>query len=127
MDAAHVWMDDTEADVCADNQVYSRFLRALAAISAGSFDPQGIAEVWDSDEGPIAVSFTLAGTRHELHPAYKDDWMDLTILETINTQLSTHQFACWGIDQLALVVCLPRDALMAFKSSELLPPDCLCE
>lgn len=27
MDAKHVWMDDTEADVCAENQVYSEFLR----------------------------------------------------------------------------------------------------
>lgn len=127
MDARHVWMDDTEADVCAENQVYAEFLRALAAISTGSFDPQSIAEVWDSDEGPINVSFTLAGARHAVHPAYSDDWMDLDILASINTLLSTHQFACWGMDQTAIVVCLPRDALEAFKSSELLPLEWLCE
>ena len=114
------------ADVCAENQVYAEFLRALAAISSGSFDPQNIAEVWNSDEGPITVAFTLAGARHDVHPAYSNDWMDLDILAPINTLLSTHQFACWGMDQTAIVVCLPRDALKAFKSSELLPLEWLC-
>ena len=125
MDTRHVWMDDTEADVCAENQVYCEFLRALAAISRGTFDPQDIAEVWATDEGPITVSFTLAGARHEVRPTVNDDWMDVGVLASINSLLSTHQFACAGIDQVALVVCMPRDALQALKSSDLLPLECL--
>jgi len=50
-DAKHVWMNDVEADVCAENRVYCEFLRSLATISEGTFDPQGIEESWQTDSG----------------------------------------------------------------------------
>lgn len=124
LDDRHVWMDDTEADVGAGNQVYCEFLRAMAAISRGSFDPRDIAEVWDSATGPITVSFTLAGSHQQVQPACRDDWLDVDILAAINRMLATHQFACWGIDQMALVVCLPRDLVAAFQNEGLLPAEC---
>lgn len=125
-DANHVWMDDTEADVGAENQVYREFLQSLAAISGGAFDPQDITERWAADTGPITVAFTLAGVRHEVHPAHVDDWMDLEILASINALLPTHRYECWGLDQVALVVCLPRDAMASLVRSDLLPAECRC-
>src|SRR5204863_9388420 len=41
------WADDPEADVCAENEVYSEVLPQWAAISHGAFAPNGITEHWE--------------------------------------------------------------------------------
>jgi len=50
----------------------------------------------------------------------------MDILTSINPLLSTHRFAYWAFDQVALVACLPRDVLLAFENSDLLPKEYLC-
>lgn len=83
-DRNRTWWDDTEMDVGAGNKIYEETLKEWARISRGAFNPQNINETWKSESGPIQVSFTLDGARHEFHPVYQGDWLDLTILEDVN-------------------------------------------
>ena len=83
-DPARVLWIDLEADVSEDNQIYVATLDQLEAISAGAFAPVGVAESWASETGPVTVSFDLDGARHELTPAYLEDWIDPGILVGIN-------------------------------------------
>jgi hypothetical protein len=83
-DSDRVWWHDLEADVVDENQVYVSTLGDWAAISVGAFKPSEITETWASDSGPVTVAFSLGGEAHELHPQYLEDWIDPTILGSIN-------------------------------------------
>lgn len=111
-DATRVWWEDTEADVCATNQVYVETLRAWAGISRGAFSPQDVTETWESDEGPITVRFTLDGVERTLHPECLDDWLDLEILVPLNDWLrhTGYAFELYeAFDQTAFIVVLTPD------------------
>jgi hypothetical protein len=111
-DSARVWWEDTEADVCAANQVYVETLRAWAGISRGAFSPREITETWESDEGPITVRFTLDGDERTLHPEYLDDWLDMEILVPLNGWLrhTGYAFELYeAFDQTAFLVVLTPD------------------
>ncbi|HEY0443720.1 MAG TPA: hypothetical protein VGC90_05830 [Candidatus Limnocylindrales bacterium] len=108
-DDAHVWWRDLEADVDESNKVYEGAVEEWAAISRGAFAPTAIEERWASPTGPVTVAFTLNGTRHELHPAYLEDWIDPTILEPINALIASsgRQFEAYrAFDQTLFVVAL---------------------
>jgi hypothetical protein len=108
-DGTRVWWEDTEADVCAANRVYTETLRAWAGISRGAFSPQEITETWESEEGPITVRFTLDGHERVLHPEYADDWLDQRIVVPINRWIrkSGYAFEMYdAFDQTAFVVVL---------------------
>jgi len=103
-----VWADDQEADVCSENKVYEEVLAQWAAISRGAFAPSAITEKWDSEKGPVTVSFQLNGQLVSVLPRYNDDWIDMEILLQINRLIGTsgYQFECTDLGNRALVLCL---------------------
>lgn len=103
-----LWID-LEADVVGENQVYVTTLADVAAISVGAFEPSDVVESWAGESGPISVTFELGGTRHELRPAYIDDWIDPTILVPINALIAPtgRRFELYkAFDQTAYVMAL---------------------
>jgi hypothetical protein len=92
----HVWADDPEAGVCRGNQVYCHVLAEWSRISHGTFLPSEIQEYWETENGPLIVSFSLGNTRLSIDPIWNDDWLDLTILQQINELIvdSGKQFVC---------------------------------
>ncbi len=78
---------DLEADVCADNKVYSSLLAEISKASNGNFLPSDIEEIWNSEEGPIKVSFDSNGQIIIFEPEYMDDWIDGRIFEVINKEM----------------------------------------
>jgi len=78
---------DLEADVRAENQVYIYLLEDFAKASDGHFSPIGIEETWESDEGPIQVSFTSNGSDITFKPEYMDDWIDGKVFDVINAEM----------------------------------------
>lgn len=110
-DSTRVWWGDTEADVCAGNQVYVETLRAWSGISRGAFLPEDIIECWESDEGPISLTFVLDGAERTLRPAYLDDWIDMEIVVPINDWIrhTGYAFEVYkAFDQTAFVVVLTQ-------------------
>jgi hypothetical protein len=108
-DAARVLWIDLEADVTEDNQIYVATLDQLEAISAGAFAPVGATESWDSGTGPVTVSFDLDGARHQLQPAYLEDWIDPGILVGVNALIGDggRRFELYrAFDQTAMVLAL---------------------
>lgn len=92
LDEESTWQGDTERDVCEENQVYVKVLPEWAAISDGTFHPTDIEETWESDEGPVTVSFNHGGRRHTVYPKYLDDWMDIGILDQINSIVESKSY-----------------------------------
>jgi len=108
-DPARVLWIDLEADVSEENQIYVATVDQLETISAGAFAPVGVAESWASETGPVTVSFDLDGGRHELTPAYLEDWIDPGILVGINERIADRgrRFELYrAFDQTALIVAL---------------------
>ena len=108
-DANRVWWQDLEADVLDGNDVYEWTLGGWSAISAGTFMPENVVESWASETGPVTVAFELAGEPHVLTPAYLEDWIDPTILTSINALIAPagRQFALFqAFDQTAFVMAL---------------------
>jgi hypothetical protein len=111
-DQRRVWTGDPECDVCAENRVYTEVLREWAKISDGVFDPTNIEEVWQGEEGPVAVHFTLDGQRHTLHPTWAHDWLDLDILASINRIIGKigKEFVCASDVNFAVVFVLDGES-----------------
>ena len=108
-DAARVLWIDLEADVADRNQIYVSTLEQLQGIGAGAFEASAVEERWESENGPVTVAFDLGGARHELTPAYLEDWIDPGILTSINTLIadSGRRFELYrAFDQTALVMAL---------------------
>jgi hypothetical protein len=103
-----VWADDTDADVCRRNEVYSTVLPQWARISHGSFAPMDITESWESERGPITIRFRLGEYQTSVSPDYLDDWIDLGVLQQINGLIlsSRRQFECAVDGNFALMLCL---------------------
>ncbi|MEW9701975.1 stalk domain-containing protein [Paenibacillus sp. SI8] len=127
-DTDRVWMEDTEADVGQGNDSYVQALKNWSAISRGTFKPTDIVEKWESEEGPITVTFTLNGQKKSVHPLYMNDFLDTEILKEINILIrdSGYQFAEVVIDQEVFVTVLTaeekqniqKDRFMDFVSFE---------
>ena len=108
-DENRVWWEDTEADVCSGNGVYKRTLKEWAAISRGVFSPANIQEDWESEDGPVTITFTHDQQTVQLHPQFLDDYIDISILPQINKLIysSGMEFAVYKVfDQTAFVVVL---------------------
>jgi hypothetical protein len=118
-----VWADDPEADVCAENEVYSEVLPQWARISRGAFAPSGITEHWDTDGGPITLSFQLGGRQASVSPNYQNDWIDLEALRQINELIapSGRQFECAVDGNFALVLCLAPEQKTTMRTQRQLP------
>ena len=89
----------------------------MGFISRGAFSPDNIEETWESEKGPIWVSFTLNGTQHRIHPEYLNpgpDFIDVSILRDINRLIvgTGYQFEVQDAldeDQAAFIVVLTAD------------------
>ncbi|HEY9678876.1 MAG TPA: hypothetical protein V6C76_12780 [Drouetiella sp.] len=102
------WMEDTECDVCEENEVYTDVLQEWSDISQGAFLPQNITESWESDEGPIKVTFILNSVKREIEPKWDEDWLDMDVLDQINEIIagSGRSFEISTPDQNVMVLCL---------------------
>lgn len=118
-----VWADDPEADVCAENQIYTAVLRLWAAVSQGAFVPENIAEHWEGETGPITLRFTLNGETCSLAPSYQDDWLDLAVLQQLNRLIASsgRQFECAVDGNFALVLCLTPEQKVAMQTQRQFP------
>ena len=114
LDEDRVWWDDLEADVCAENEVYTEVLPRIAAISRGALRVEDIAERWDSDSGPVTVEFTANGTKRTIHPEYQDDWIAPNFLEEVARLLegTPYRYYSWNTQgqDLFLVVLTTEEA-----------------
>ena len=111
-DEDRVWWDDTEADVCSENQVYRKTLEEWSRISLGAFLPTEIQEKWQGQAGPVEISLKLNKLPVTLHPRYMDDYLDIGILAGINAAIrqTDIQFAVHEIfDQTAFILALAMD------------------
>lgn len=118
-----VWASDPEADVCAENLVYSEIFPAWAQISAGAFEPTEISESWEGPEGPITLKFLLGDRPSIVSPDYQDDWIDLAVLQQINALIapSGRQFECFVDGNFALVLCLTPAQKEAMRTQRQFP------
>lgn len=117
------WASDPEADVCAENEVYLEVLPAWARISQGAFTPMGFTEHWESESGPITLSFQLDGQSRSISPSYQDDWLDLEILLKMNALIvpSGRQFECAVDGNFALVMCLTPEQKATLRQQRRFP------
>ena len=117
------WAEDPEADVCAENEVYSEVLPQWARISHGAFTPSGITEHWESESGPITLSFELGVQPASVSPSYQDDWIDLQVLQQINRLItaSGRQFECAVDGNFALVLCLTAEQKRTMQTQRRFP------
>ncbi len=109
LDDTRAWWNDAEADVFNGHEVYVRTLQAWGAISRGSFLPEDIEETWESEAGPVRLTFTHKGRRFKLNPEYLNDFLDLTILMPVNQLIADTgvQFEVYEpFDQTAFIVAL---------------------
>jgi len=118
-----VWADDPEADVCAENEVYSEILPKWARISHGAFAPGAITEEWDDESGPITLRFDLGGSAESVSPNYQDDWIDLEVLRQVNALIvkSGRQFECAVDGNFALVLCLTPEQKATMRTQRGFP------
>ena len=118
-DVARAWWRDLEADVHPESSIYELTLEEWADISVGAFAPTSIDESWQSETGPIDVSFDMNGSRHVIHPEYLDDWIDPRISVPVNALIesSGRRFEFFkAFDQSAFVMAVTpaeRDGLKA--------------
>lgn len=117
-DHDRIWWRDLEADVDEMNQVYAQTLDEWSAISVGSFRPTSIVERWDSDVGPVTITFEIDGIEQTLKPAYIEDWIDLGILSGINELVapSGRRFEAYrAFDQAAFVISVTPEERLALE------------
>ena len=111
-DTDRVWWEDTEADVCKDNKVYTKVLYDIQKISRGSFNIVDIEEKWESETGPVNISFKLNEKEYFLNPQYMDDYIDINIFKQINEYIKDTEFRIEvfePFDQTAFVIALNNE------------------
>ena len=109
---------DLEADVFNGNEVYKSVINRFSELSNGQFQPIEIKEVWESDEGPITVSFSSDNQLTEFVPEYNNDWLHESVFEVCSGKVAEKQ--------VRLVYCLGKDgygygqaiAIMRLSKSE---------
>jgi hypothetical protein len=97
---------------------YVEFIEELKNISCGNFNPQEISEVWDSDEGPVSVTFKINNVTYEVNPVVDDDWLDPSIIKGINKSIANtgHKFyAVYDQGQGYWFYCLTEDEMKILK------------
>lgn len=98
LDSKKVLYLDLEADVCKENNVYIDVIEEYATLTKKIFNPKNITETWNSENGPIEVTFELDNKKIEFKPKYNDDWLDSIVFEICNKEI--------GKKNIRLVDCL---------------------
>lgn len=76
LDPKRVWWHDLEADVLNGNMVYVRAVKEFAELSGGFLQADQIKEEWESDNGPVHISFQDGKTLRAFQLKSNDDWYD---------------------------------------------------
>jgi len=79
---------DAESSVGKGNNQYVFLLNAFSAASGGLFCPENITEKWESEKGPVHVSFSENGEQVSFEPEYLDDWLSEKAFDVINQQMA---------------------------------------
>jgi len=118
-----VWYGDPEADVCSETHVYCEVLLEWAGISRGTFAPTDITEHWESETGPVTVTFQHDGRFVSISPKYDNDWMDMEVLRQINALIapSERQFECAVDANFAVVLSLTPEQKKAMQTERRFP------
>ena len=66
---------DLEADVCNENKIYCEVIKMFDKLGKEDFNPTQISEFWESETGPIHVSFIVDSDTIKINPDFKDDWL----------------------------------------------------
>jgi hypothetical protein len=88
LDRDKVVYGDAESGVGKGNNQYVALLKAFSAVSGELFNPTDIVENWESETGPIRVSFKETGEEVAFQPAYHDDWFSDEVFTVINQQMT---------------------------------------
>lgn len=116
---------DAESDVGKDNNQYVSLLKTFSEASAGHFQPTEIIETWETENGPIHVSFKEKGEEIKFNPAYHDDWLSEEVFDTINQQMiksGQEKFYMylgkdgWGLGQYFLYIRLTKSQKQALEN-----------
>lgn len=78
---------DLEADVGKDNNVYIEVIKAFSQLSNYEFQPKEITEEWESETGPIKVSFLSNGEKIVFEPEYEYDWLHESVFQVCESEL----------------------------------------
>ncbi len=100
-DSTKVLFLDLEADVGKDNEVYIYVIKAFSQLSNNYFKPTEIKEYWESETGPIKVSFKSKGLLIEFEPEYEDDWLHGSVFNICEKEMKK--------DGIRIVDCLSDD------------------
>lgn len=106
LDPDRIWWEDLEADVCAENLVYTETVQDLAHISRGVLAMSNIRETWAGDEGPVTLEFTNKGQVHRMNPEYKEDWIDPKFFTYIAGLFANTPYRLCAFDTQGQDVCL---------------------
>ena len=92
---------DLEADVFNGNDVYKLVINRFSEISDGKFNPTELNEIWESNGGPIKVSFISDNEITEFEPEYNSDWLHESVFEICRKKVADKK--------VRLVYCLGKD------------------
>jgi hypothetical protein len=102
-DSRKVLHFDLEADVCKENKVYTWLLQRLNELSGIDNLITEVIEEWESETGPIKLSYKLNDEKNVSQPEYLDDWVDQTFidmtLEKISKVINEPFHICLGPDE----------------------------
>ncbi|SHG39392.1 hypothetical protein SAMN04488109_0030 [Chryseolinea serpens] len=76
LDPKRVWWHDLEADVLNGNMVYASTVKEFVELSGGYLRAEQIKEEWETDNGPIHISFQDGDTLRAFQLKSYDDWYD---------------------------------------------------
>ncbi|WNR45166.1 stalk domain-containing protein [Paenibacillus roseipurpureus] len=121
-DLDHVWFEDLELVVARGKNVYVDTLQAWSWISRGAFRPTAITETWESDKGPVTITFNLNGQKKVIHPQYYGDYLDVNILKEINEMIkgTGYQFVAVQVDQEIFISVLKAEEKLKLQQERYL-------
>ena len=92
---------DLETDVFNGNEVYKFVINRFSELSDGKFKPTELKEVWESNSGPIKVSFVSDNQLTEFEPEYNNDWLHESVFNICRKKIADKN--------VRLVYCLDND------------------
>lgn len=111
-DRSRVWHGDLEFVYPGTTQTLVETLTDWRRISRGAFEPTDISETWQDERGPVAIDFTLNGTRQQLIHRGGDMLDPVHLLAAVNRMIadSGQQFVvCDALGMPNFIVALTDD------------------
>lgn len=107
---------DLEADVCRENKVYTKVIKAFSVLTNNVFNPKRIKENWIGETGPIEIEFELENIKSKFKPKYNDDWLDEIVFKVCEKKIKEKNITLvdclgdsqYGFGQSILIMRLTR-------------------